>query len=136
MFIEKIGGTEERLYRLVAPLIMDPVVLRQNNNYPFPTSEAYVWYVARNGTPGEVKGFVPVEIRGNQAIINNYYIANKDKDVLDAILQKIVKDAVEKKLLSVTQVEDVAVFKKNGFSTVRVWKLYVKMEIQKKQILP
>ena len=35
MEIEKLGGTTERLYRLVAPLVMKPCILRENNNYPF-----------------------------------------------------------------------------------------------------
>jgi len=38
MEIEKLGGTTERLYRLVAPLVMKPCILRENNNYPFKTS--------------------------------------------------------------------------------------------------
>ena len=38
MNIERFSGTDERLYRAVAPLVMNPAVLRQNNNYPFKTS--------------------------------------------------------------------------------------------------
>lgn len=131
MFIEKIGGTDDRLYQIVAPLVMDPDVLKQNNNYPFPTSESFVWYIAYDSDENRVKGFVPLEIRGKKAIINNYYIVGENTKVLHKILQKIVRECGKMyKLQSVTRIDDVAVFFKNGFSTVRTWKLYVKMEIQ------
>lgn len=61
MRIEKFGGTEARLYQLVAPLVMNPAILRQNNNYPFKTSAHYVWFVALEGE--RILGFVPIEIR-------------------------------------------------------------------------
>ena len=38
MDIEKLHGTDPRLYQLVAPLVMSIPVLRYNNNYPFKTS--------------------------------------------------------------------------------------------------
>ena len=46
MEIEKLGGTTERLYRLVAPLVMKPCILRENNNYPFKTSMHHIWFIA------------------------------------------------------------------------------------------
>ena len=46
MDIEKLHGTDPRLYQLVAPLVMSIPVLRYNNNYPFKTSEDFVWYIA------------------------------------------------------------------------------------------
>ena len=44
--IVELKGTEKRLYQLVAPLVMNPVVLKQNYNYPFRTSENFIWFVA------------------------------------------------------------------------------------------
>ena len=38
------------------PLVMDPDVIRANNNYPFKTGEDYVWYIAVDGK--EVKGLI------------------------------------------------------------------------------
>ena len=32
--IIELQGTEKRLYQLVAPLVMNPEVLKQNYNYP------------------------------------------------------------------------------------------------------
>lgn len=37
MNILKLQGLDGRLFDLVAPLVMNPAVLRQNNNYPFKT---------------------------------------------------------------------------------------------------
>ena len=57
--IIELQGTEKRLYQLVAPLVMNPEVLKQNYNYPFRTSESFVWFVAVDGK--EVVGFIPLE---------------------------------------------------------------------------
>lgn len=77
--IMKLNGTDKQLYKLVAPLVMDPEVLKMNNNYPFKTTDKFVWFVAVSGK--KVVGFIPIEQRGNVAIINNYYI---DKDQEEA----------------------------------------------------
>jgi hypothetical protein len=42
MKIMTLQGTDKLLYELVAPLVMNPAILRQNNNYPFKTSR-FVW---------------------------------------------------------------------------------------------
>lgn len=40
--IIRLKGKERQLYRLLAPMVMDPEVIRANNNYPFKTGEEYV----------------------------------------------------------------------------------------------
>ena len=45
MKIEILGGTSPRLYKLVAPLVMNAAILRQNNNYPYTTSSLNEWHV-------------------------------------------------------------------------------------------
>ena len=67
MEIEKLGGTTERLYRLVAPLVMKPCILRENNNYPFKTSMHHIWFIAIEEE--RVVGFMPVEIKDKYAVI-------------------------------------------------------------------
>ena len=57
--IIQLKGTDRRLYELVAPLVMNPDVLKQNYNYPFRTSEDFVWFVAVEKR--KVIGFIPVE---------------------------------------------------------------------------
>ena len=41
----QLKGKDKHLYQLLAPLVMDPDVIRANNNYPFKTSEDFVWYI-------------------------------------------------------------------------------------------
>lgn len=42
----RIRDDEPELYRLIAPLVMNPKVLKSNNNYPFKNFSGTVWYVA------------------------------------------------------------------------------------------
>lgn len=101
MEIEKLGGTTERLYRLVAPLVMKPCILRENNNYPFKTSMHHIWFIAIEEE--RVVGFMPVEIKDKYAVINNYYIDKDDPDLLAALLREVIRHyAGQYKLQSVT----------------------------------
>lgn len=124
--IIELNGTEKRLYQLVAPLVMNPKVLKQNNNYPFRTSENFKWFVAVEGK--KVVGFLPLEHKKSEAIINNYYVKDNNTEVLKALLEKVI-DSVEKdKLLtSVTLVEHQDLFLESGFSVEKLWRRYVKM---------
>ena len=61
----QVQGTEKRLYQLIAPLVMNPDVLSANNNYPFKTTEQYVWFIAIDKK--SVVGFMPVGIEGADA---------------------------------------------------------------------
>ena len=124
--IIELQGTEKRLYQLVAPLVMNPEVLKQNYNYPFRTSESFVWFVAVDGK--EVVGFIPLEYKKLEAVINNYYIRNNNAEVLKALLEKVIaKMDKDKYLSSVTFVEHQEIFKELGFSVEKEWKRYVKM---------
>lgn len=124
--ILQLKGTDKRLYRLVATLVMDPVVLKQNYNYPFPTSEDYTWFIALEGR--QVVGFIPVKCKGYECIINNYYINGKNKDVLKQLLEKIIAGIDEEWELTATCfVEDTPVFEEMGFTEEIVWIRYVKM---------
>ncbi|WP_300812076.1 hypothetical protein [uncultured Bacteroides sp.] len=127
MEIMKLGGTDERLYPLVGPLVMNPKVLKQNNNFPFRTAENYVWYIA--GTDGHVQGFVPLEKKKNEYVVNNYYIENKSVCVLKALLEKISDDVKDDTTLAaVVLLEDVPAFKELEFSVEKEWTRYVRMK--------
>lgn len=124
--IMKLHGTDKQLYKLVAPLVMDPEVLKMNNNYPFKTSDKFVWFVALSGK--KVVGFIPVEQRGNTAIINNYYIGKNQDEALTLILVDVVAAfAGEKTLIAVVQIEHQEAFAKQDFAVEKAWKRYVKM---------
>lgn len=124
--ILRLRGREKKLYQLVAPLVMDPDVLHKNNNYPFKTTDDYVWFIAV--ADKQVIGFIPVEIRKKTAIINNYYVDEKENEALSLLISAIVSDmGEEKRLSSVTLAEDRAVFEELGFTVEKEWKRYIKM---------
>ena len=124
--IIELNGTEKRLYQLVAPLVMNPKVLKQNNNYPFRTSENFKWFVAVEGK--KVVGFLPLEHKKSEAIINNYYVKDNNTEVLKALLEKVMDSMEKDKLLtSVTLIEHQDLFLESGFSVEKMWRSYVKM---------
>ena len=132
MSIEVLSGIAPRLYELVAPLVMSCSVLRQNNNYPFKTSARYIWFVAIEDE--RVLGFIPVEMKDNCYVINNYYVSGDDPALLAALLGEAVCHFPGKcPLQSVTHTRHLSVFEENGFVVIRTWKLYVKMEYRRRQ---
>lgn len=126
MIVEILKGTDKKLYELVAHLVMDPSVLKQNRNYPFKTMETFIWFIGMEDN--QVIGFIPVEIREKQAIINNYYAIDEDLSVLDTMIKKASeyfnKDYT---LISITQNQHVQAFIPNKFVIDHEWKNYVKM---------
>lgn len=125
--IERLEGLDKHLYELVAPLVMNPKVLKQNRNYPFRTAENFLWFVATQDE--DVIGFLPVEIRHGQAIINNYYTKDENQDVLSELLSNAIHELEKKYLLiSIAQNQHLETFSKQGFATERKWKNYVRMK--------
>lgn len=124
--IIQLGGTDKRLYVLVAPLVMNPDVLRANNNYPFKTTEQYTWYIAIEGR--HVIGFIPLEKRRNHSVVNNYYASAGREDILSELISEVCSaSGTERILYSITLVEHRELFEKYGFVVEKEWKLYVKM---------
>lgn len=74
-------------------------------------------------------GFIPVEIRDEKAILNNYYVAGDNMGLLSDLLKE-VKAALGAHyvLEGVVQTPHVKIFEENGFNTIKEWKKYVKME--------
>ena len=102
-------------------------VLKQNYNYPFRTSEEYEWFVALDNK--HVVGFVPVEHKKYECVINNYYIKERNVDTLKLLLEKVLeKQGEESSLTAVSFVEDRDVFSELGFWEDKVWTRYVKMK--------
>mgnify|MGYP003106092858 CR=1 FL=1 len=111
--IIQLQGTDKRLYELVAPLVMNPEILKQNYNYPFRTSEDFVWFVAVDKK--KVIGFIPVE--------------SNNEDTLKLLLEKVISETnTSKELTSVTFMEHSSLFKDLGFSEEKIWTRYVKMK--------
>lgn len=125
--IIQLQGTDKRLYELVAPLVMNPEILKQNYNYPFRTSEDFVWFVAIDKK--NVIGFIPVEEKKKEYVINNYYVEGNNEDTLKLLLEKVISEtASSKELTSVTFMDHCSLFKELGFSEEKVWTRYVKMK--------
>lgn len=123
----QLQGTDSKLYQLVAPFVMNPRVLRKNNNYPFKTTEDFIWFVALDSQ--QVVGFLPVEIKNSCAVINNYYVyEEEEKEILSLLLSDAIQAlGSERTLLSVTLTEHQAVFESYDFMVDKEWKRYIKM---------
>ena len=114
--IVQLHGTDKKLYELVAPLVMSPEVLKE-----------YEWFVALDNK--HVVGFVPVEHKKYECVINNYYIKERNVDTLKLLLEKVLeKQGEESSLTAVSFVEDRDVFSELGFLEDKVWTRYVKMK--------
>ncbi len=126
MIIEKLSGTDERMYALIAPLVMSLPIIRQNNNYPFKTSRKHVWFVAIE--EGEVIGFMPVERMLKEARIDNYYAAGDDPELLTALIDLAKREFVEEcPVYAIAHMRHAHLFRACGFSDVKEWRLYVKL---------
>lgn len=113
---------EPLLFTLIGPLAMNPKVLKANNNYPFKTTEHFQWYIAMEEDC--VVGFVPIEKKSSNLVINNYYIANDNPEVLKALLEAIVP---QESLYAVVQTKHEQAFAECGFQTDHKWTNYIKM---------
>jgi hypothetical protein len=128
MDIIKINGEDQRLYCLVAHLIMDKKVLAYNLNYPYKTSQEYKWFIATDN--GNALGFIPVKLKGRKAIINNYYVADDDKEVFSGLLKEIIQEFLpDFEIESVVQIRHIPYFEQAGFSITLYWTRYAKMNI-------
>lgn len=126
--VVKMAGTSPELYSCIAPLVMNPEIIKYNHNYPFKTSESFVWFVA--SSEEQVVGFFPVEVRKKSAVINNYYVSNNDEDVFLSLLEAVINEfmGAEKVLEAVVQKPHESYFRTQGFEIVRAWSLYLKMK--------
>ena len=126
MNILKLQGLASRLFNLVAPLVMSPAVLRQNNNYPFTTTRNHVWYIAVN--EGLVLGFMPVKMTLMNNCIDNYYISGDNPTVIEGIVDRIIHDfSSDGSLVAVVHKRHVEGFSTKGFIPYFEWKKYIKM---------
>ena len=128
MEIIKLKGTDKKLYTLVGPLVMDAEVLKQNNGYPFKTSEEHTWYIAVDKK--RVVGFLPFIPKGKSRIyIDNYYIEGDNADMFDVLLDAITDDYYEDSdITALVHKRHVDSFKRNHFQTIKDWKNYETMQ--------
>lgn len=123
----KMAGTSPELYSCIAPLVMNPEIIKYNHNYPFKTNESFIWFVAFYAN--QVVGFFPVEVRKKSLIINNYYVSKDDEGVFLSLLKSVANELLEgeKVLEAVVQKPHESYFRAQGFEVERAWSLYLKM---------
>lgn len=130
--IIRLDGVDKKLYPLIGPLVMNPEVLRFNNNYPFKTGEQYKWYIAVSQK--EILGFIPVEYRKQEWIINNYYACpDKENEILSTLVKAVIKEWEQESSISlsaVVQTRHLTIFTEEGFEITKNWKIYCKMKKQ------
>ena len=121
MNILKLQGLDGRLFDLVAPLVMNPAVLRQNNNYPFKTTRNHVWYIAMDEQ--RVLGFMPVKMTLTNNCIDNYYISGDNSSVIEVLLDRIIHDfSSDGSLVAVVHERHVEDFSMKNFIPCVEWK--------------
>ncbi len=128
--ILRLLGTDQKLYPIVGPLVMNPAVLKYNNHYPFKTGEKFLWYIATD-EQDNVLGFIPLQHKRSEYSINNYYAQQENHDeILTCLLNAISDDYTNDMppLTALVQTLHKEVFGQQGFRTVKEWKLYIKME--------
>ncbi len=133
MKIEKLGGTTPRLYALVAPLVLNAAVIRQNNNSAFKTSERHEWLVAIDEDSDTAIGFFPIEQRMGYIYINNYYLpVEYDNTLLPAFIKEVkALYGKDTPISVVAHTRHTDIFAKKGFVVEKEWKLYSKMKYSK-----
>lgn len=124
MKILRLNGTDKKLYALVAPLVMNPAVIRQNNNYPYKTSSKYMWHLMVE--KDEVIGFIPLKPTLNGYCIDNYYYKLDTPEIFEKLLDDVLKAGYEE--LSATAHKcDVKAFTKRGFALLTELSKYSKL---------
>lgn len=132
MKIELVQGTEKRLYDLVAPLVLNPAIIRQNGGVAFKTTRKHVWVVAVEEEERCV-GFLPVQLNNTVGKINNYYIKDRDEEIFLALLKKTLEYAKELHLKAIdiiTQIEDYELIQKQDFEPATQFVKYTRFRKQ------
>lgn len=120
--IEKVWGTDNRLYELIAPFVMNPEVIRLNGGYPFKNTEDHLWYISVKGK-NMVIGFISIV---NDHLCNDF--TWQDKDLLRLLIERALMD-VEKgtPVTFVADNSDRPLLEEMGFSVEKEWTKYFKM---------
>jgi hypothetical protein len=125
MKTEVLKPTDDRLYSLICKLVVNPAVLRQNDNVAFKVTPNAVWFVATDDNDTCV-GFLPSAKKGTITEINNYYIKDRDVKVFSTLLSlaaRAAKKEGQKSLIIIAQEQDWALLKRLKY---RVEKQFVK----------
>ena len=134
MELISLHGTDDRLYELVARLVMDPDVLRLNNNYPFKTSPQYTWHICL--VNGEVAGFMPAKMTASGLYVDNYYIRDDDREILDRLIDNVLA-STDRAVTALCHKRHTEAFRSHGFIICTVFAQYNRMQsVSRKGVAP
>jgi hypothetical protein len=120
--IEKVWGTDGRLYELIAPFVMNLEVIRLNGGYPFKNTEDHLWYISVKGK-NMVTGFISIV---NDHLCNDF--TWQDKDLLRILIERAFMDVEKGTLVTfVADNTDRPLLEEMGFSVQKEWTKYFKM---------
>ncbi len=123
--IEKILGTDRRLYELIGPFVMNPEVIRLNGGYPFKNTEDHLWYISIKGK-NMVTGFISVVETSNIKICNDF--TWQDYNLLERLIREALSDMEKGMRVSfIADAEDIPVLEKLGFTVKAKGVKYSKM---------
>lgn len=118
MKIRQIKDNDPELYGLIVPLVMNPKVLKSNNNYPFKNFSGTVWYIAMEDS--DVSGFMPLRKNNTGFHIDNYYIRDNDPNTIDGLLDSITEDiSADVILTALVHKRHINDFRRNHFRDIQ-----------------
>ena len=88
MPIIRIDGCSPDVYSIIAPLAMDPAVIRKRRNLPIVTKENYTWHVLKKGK--KVKAFVGEERLANYTKLQAFVVLDANDEELQTFLEEVV----------------------------------------------
>ena len=124
-------GTEPRLYKQRRSADNGSESYPLQSGISFKTSPNYIWFLAFS-SPRKISGFFPVEHRGGQWIINNYYVAptGKEQETFQALLEAVKTFAADQQeVTAIVQTPHKDYFTAYAFKPVKEWKAYLKMRL-------
>ena len=127
MKIEKLNGTDKRLYQLIAPFAMNRAVIRQNGGIPITTSEKHIWYVALNRE--KVIGFLALI---GETIKNDYF---QNIDIFEQLLRNLISDHPNLTFKYVASNAEVNTMQTMGFIIEKTITKYSYMKYERKETI-
>lgn len=120
--IERVWGTDKRLYELIGPFVMDPAVIKMNGGYPFKNTEDHVWYIAIRGK-NLVMGFISIV---DNKLCNDF--TWQDYDLLKRLINQAISGFKAGTVISfMAEHSDISTLEKLGFVIEREGVKYSKM---------
>lgn len=120
--IEKVWGTDQILYNLIGPFVMNPDVIRINGGYPFKNTEDHLWYISIAGK-NMVTGFISI---ANNKLCNDF--TWQDYDLLELLIRRIMADLEKDTVIDfIANTDDLPTLQKLGFTIEKPGVNYFKM---------